>query len=163
MSGSAPCQTEKVTGMARSLLTEVSRMLAALAANGTTSSIDLRSLPLTDADREQLESALGCGEVVAELELAGRSTIWETRYPGAWWIRHRGAGDKVSSEEIAVCPVPEILVSHPDDVAAAAERLRAELERGRADSIAALAAAEENADAAEAAPTNTTEPEALHG
>lgn len=124
MATGAPCQTSRVTGMAQSVLTEVARLLEALAAEGTTGAIDLRSLPLTDADRQQLEEALGRGEVVAELELAGRSSVWETAYPGAWWIRHRGAGDKISSEEIAVCPVPDILVTHAADIESAANRLR---------------------------------------
>lgn len=126
-SSGAPCQTENTTGMARSILAEVARMLQSLAADGTTSSIDLRSLPLTEADREQLEELLGRGEVVVELEVAGRSTIWETAYSGAWWVRHRGADDKISSEEIAVCPVPDILVTHPADIEAAALRIKQEL------------------------------------
>jgi hydrogenase-1 operon protein HyaF len=125
--GGAPCQTNRLTGMSRAILAEVARMLEALAADGTTASIDLRSLPMTDADREQLEASLGRGEVVAELEIAGRSTVRETAYAGAWWICHRGANDRVSSEEIAVCPVPEILASHPADIESAALRLKEDL------------------------------------
>jgi hydrogenase-1 operon protein HyaF len=127
--GAAPCQTEQVTGMARSVLAEIAGMLRALADDGTTGSIDLRSLPLTEADRQQLEEALGQGEIRAELELAGRSSVWETRYPGAWWVRHRGAQDTISSEEIAVCRVPEILKSHPADITAAALRMEQELKQ----------------------------------
>ncbi|MBT8049857.1 MAG: hydrogenase expression/formation protein [Xanthomonadales bacterium] len=123
----APCQTENVTGMARSVLSEISGMLQALANNETAGSVDLRSLPLTQADRRQLEDALGRGEVAVELELAGRSSIWETRYAGVWWIRHRGAQEKVSSEEISVCRVPDILTSQPADITAAALRLQQEL------------------------------------
>lgn len=126
-SSGAPCQTENITGMARSILAEVARMLEALAKDGTTSSIDLRSLPLTDADRQQLEELLGRGEVSAELEVAGRSSIWETAYAGAWWVRHRGAGDKISSEEIMVCPIPEILITHAADIESAANRIKQEI------------------------------------
>ena len=127
MANGAPCQTSQVTGMAQSVLAEVARLLEALAADGETGSIDLRSLPLTEADRQQLEESLGRGEVVAELELAGRSSVWETAYAGAWWIRHRGAGDKISSEEIAVCPIPKILITHPADIASAALRIKQDL------------------------------------
>ncbi|MEE4217202.1 MAG: hydrogenase expression/formation C-terminal domain-containing protein [Xanthomonadales bacterium] len=126
-SNGAPCQTENITGMARSIVAEVARMLESLATDGTTSSIDLRSLPLTEADRQQLEELLGRGEVTAELEVSGRSSVWETAYAGAWWIRHRGAGDKISSEEIAVCPVPGILVTHAADIEAAALRIKQEI------------------------------------
>ncbi len=124
----APCLSDQATGMALSVLAEVGRMLEALADSGQTSSIDLRSLPLTDADRKQLEDMLGHGEVRAELEVAGKSEVWETSYPGAWWIRHRGAGDMIASEEIAICPIPEILITHPVDIEAAAARVRRELE-----------------------------------
>jgi hydrogenase-1 operon protein HyaF len=123
----APCMTDQATGMALSVLAEVGRLLESLAENGQAGSIDLRSLPLTDADREQLEELLGRGEVRAELDLAGSSEVWETAYPGAWWIRHRGAGDKISSEEIAVCRIPDILITHPVDIEAAARRIRQEL------------------------------------
>jgi len=117
--------------MAWSVLAEVGRLLEQLAASGDASAIDLRSLPLTDADRAELESLLGRGEVHANLDLAGRSEVWETAYPGAWWIRHLGAGDRVAAEEIAICTVPEILRTHPADIAAAARRLAQELQQTR--------------------------------
>ena len=120
----AHCQTSLVTGMALSIMAEVAGMLQALADKGETGSIDLRSLPLTDADREQLEELMGRGEVKAELEVSGDSTVWETSYPGAWWIRHRGAGGKISSEEITICPVPAIFSAHPADIEAAVNRIK---------------------------------------
>ena len=124
----APCLSDRATGMALSVLAEVSRMLVTLAGSGEPGSIDLRSLPLSDADRAQLEELLGRGEVQVELELAGASEVWETAYPGVWWIRHRGAEGKIATEEISICPIPQILITHPADIEAAASRLRKELE-----------------------------------
>lgn len=124
----APCLNGKATGMALSVLTEIGNMLENLAGQGEAGSIDLRSLPLSDTDRAQLEELLGRGEVNVELELAGASEVWETAYPGVWWIRHRGAGGKIATEEIAVCRIPEILMTHPVDIEAAASRLRQSLE-----------------------------------
>ena len=124
----APCLSERATGMALSVLAEISRMLETLADSGEPGFIDLRSLPLSDADRAQLEALLGRGEVQLELELAGASEVWETSYSGVWWTRHRGAGGKIAAEEISVCRIPEILISHPVDIEAAAGRLRQELE-----------------------------------
>ncbi|NNK31950.1 MAG: hydrogenase expression/formation protein [Xanthomonadales bacterium] len=144
----APCQTTRTTGMALSVLAEVGRLLEILADTGETGAIDLRSLPLTEADREQLEELLGRGEVSVELDLAGRSEIWETAYPGAWWIRHRGAADRIASEEISVCPIPEILAAHPSDIADAARRLRQDI-------------AAQNSSAPPEQPETTTE--ATHG
>jgi hydrogenase-1 operon protein HyaF len=115
--------------MAFAVLAEVGRLIAALADSGATGAIDLRSLPLTAADREQLEALLGRGEVRAELVLAGRSELWETSYPGAWWIRHLGTDGRVASEMIAVCPVPDILAAHPADIQAGARRLLRHLEQ----------------------------------
>ena len=124
----APCLSDRATGMALSVLAEIGRMLEALSESGQAGAIDLRSLPLSDVDRAQLEEVLGRGEVRAELDIAGESEVWETTYPGVWWIRHRGAGNKIASEEISVCAIPEILITHPVDIKAAAGRLREELE-----------------------------------
>lgn len=124
----APCLSDRATGMALSVLTETLQMLEALAGSGETGSIDLRSLPLSDADRAELEEVLGRGEVQAQMDLAGESEVWETSYPGVWWIRHKGAGGKIATEVISVCRIPEILMTHPVDIEAAAARLKQELE-----------------------------------
>jgi len=115
------------TGMAAAVLQEITQLLAKLADTGAAGSIDLRSLPMTDADRDELEERLGRGEVQADLSVAGNSQVWETGYSGVWWIRHLGAGDKIAAEEIAVTNVPEILVSHSADIATAALRIRRDL------------------------------------
>jgi len=125
---SAPCMTSNTTGMAYSILAEIGLLLTTLSEHGEAGAIDLRSLPMTDADREQLEEILGRGEVRAELDLAGASEVWETSYNGVWWIRHKGAGDKIATEEIAVTPVPEILMTHPADIAAASRRILQDLD-----------------------------------
>jgi hydrogenase-1 operon protein HyaF len=120
--------TSHTTGMAYSILAEIGQLLTALSERGEAGAIDLRSLPMTDADRGQLEEILGRGEVRAKLDLADASEIWETSYNGVWWIRHKGAGDKIATEEIAVTPVPEILMAHPADIAAASRRIRQDLD-----------------------------------
>jgi len=125
---SAPCMTGNPTGMAFSILAEISQLLTTLSERGEAGAIDLRSMPLTDADRDQLEEILGRGEIRAELELTGASEVWETAYHGVWWIRHKGAGDKIATEEIAVTPVPEILKTHPADIAAASRQIRQDLD-----------------------------------
>ena len=126
--------TGNSTGMAYSILAEIGQLLTALSEHGEEGAINLRSLPMTDADRSQLEEILGRGEVQAELDLAGASEVWETSYNGVWWIRHKGAGDKIATEEIAVTPVPEILMTHPADIAAASRRIRQDLDSAGAQS-----------------------------
>jgi len=121
---SAPCMSGHPTGMAYSVLAEIGQLLTTLSERGETGAIDLRSLPMTDADRGQLEEILGRGEVRAELDLAGASEV----------IRHKGAGDKIATEEIAVTPMPEILMTHPADIAAASRRIRQDLDSAGAQS-----------------------------
>lgn len=117
------------TGMAQSLLREVAQGLAELAATGTQTAVDLRSLPMTGADRDELEQALGRGDVAVSLQAAGRTEVWETGFAGVWWLRHFGDDDRIAAEVIEITPVPDIVAAHPDDIAAAALRLLAELER----------------------------------
>lgn len=115
------------TGMAQSLLREVAQGLATLAATGTPTALDLRSLPMTGADREELEQTLGRGDVAVTLEAAGRTEVWETRFAGVWWLRHFGSDDRIAAETIEITAVPDIVTAHPDDIAAASRRLMAEL------------------------------------
>jgi hydrogenase-1 operon protein HyaF len=124
------CYAQSRTGMANAVLTEIAGRLEALADSGVASAIDLKSLPLTEADLADLEELLGQGEVSAELEVVGRTTVRETAYAGVWWIRHFGGGEQVAAEEIAITPVPEILGAHPEDITAAAERIRLQLDAG---------------------------------
>jgi len=116
---------EPAPTLADAVLTEIADALARLAATGEETLIDLKSLPLSPADLERLAEALGKGEVECVLEVAGRSEVRETGFSGVWWVRHFGAGDVVAVEEIAVTRIPDVLVSHPDDVALAARRLAA--------------------------------------
>ena len=117
------------TGLAQSVLREIAGHLAALAGAGESAAIDLRSLPMTTADRGELENLLGRGEVMVKLDVAGTSELWETRYSGVWWVRHRGDDERIASERIEIAAIPEILVSHDADIAAAAARIREEVER----------------------------------
>jgi hydrogenase-1 operon protein HyaF len=119
------------TGLAQVVLHEIAVLLDRLADAGEAGAIDLRSLPMTDGDRVELEERLGRGEVEATLNVAGVSKVWETRHAGVWWVRHLGEGNRVAAEEIAVTRAPEILLTHPADVRAAAALLRDALQADR--------------------------------
>jgi len=114
-------------GMVDAILREVATLLSRLLETGEGGVISLRAMPLSSADRAALDERLGRGEVSATLTIAGHSEIWETNYPGVWWIRHRGAGDKIAVEEIAITRVPEILVAQIDDARDGLDRLEAAL------------------------------------
>lgn len=117
-----PCPP-RATTLAVAVLAEIASALDRLAAGGEETIVDLKSLPLSPADLAELAERLGDGEVNCELDVAGRSQVRETGFSGVWWIRHFGADDLVAVEEIAVTRFPDILMSHPDDVARAARRL----------------------------------------
>jgi HupH hydrogenase expression protein, C-terminal conserved region len=114
-------------GVLASVMHEIAGRLAALAEAGEVSVIDLRSLPITEAERDALRARLGRGDTEALLNVAGASELWETRYAGVWWIRHFGAGDKIAAELIEITAIPEILVTDADDIAEAARCLATDL------------------------------------
>lgn len=122
-----PCVTNLETGLADAVLSEIAELLKKLADSGEASGIDLKSLPMSDGDRDALEQRLGQGEVFATVGVAGTTEVWETSYPGVWWVRHLGADGMIASEEVAVTRTPEILTAHRKDISAAEQRLRAEL------------------------------------
>ena len=119
--------TGPASGMSSAVLTEIAEMLLQLAEKGVSGAINLRSLPMSEEDRTHLEGRLGHGEVSARLEVAGTTEVWETSYPGVWWIRHRGGDGRIAAEEIAVTHVPEFLISPKEDIRAAAARINAEM------------------------------------
>jgi hydrogenase-1 operon protein HyaF len=116
-----------LSGNADALLHEIAHLLAQLVGQGRTGAIDLRSLPLTPADRSYLHAQLGEGEVRAEVQALGSSEVRETSYRGVWWITHRNAAGEPSAELIEVTPLPDILATDGDEVADALARLQARL------------------------------------
>lgn len=114
---------EPLTPLARSLLGEIRAKLAAFCASGEPTAIDLRSLPLADADRAALDAALGRGAVEAVVTASGESEVWETSYAGVWWARHYSDSGRLVAERIEITAIPDMLPSQADDIAAAAQRL----------------------------------------
>lgn len=116
-----------LSGNAEALLHEIASLLALLAEQGRTGAIDLRSLPLTSADRDYLGARLGEGEVRAQVQALGLSEVRETAYRGVWWVRHRDAVGELSAELIEVTPMPEILAADREEIRDALARLKASL------------------------------------
>lgn len=107
---------DMLTGQAEAVLTEVAEMLKRLIEQNIEDSIDLRSLPLSAADRKWLDGQLGHGEVDILLEAGGRSVMTETAYPGVWRITHRDSQDRVVAEFVEVALVPNIVKPDAGDV-----------------------------------------------
>jgi hydrogenase-1 operon protein HyaF len=119
---------DMLTGQAEAVLTEVAEMLRRLIEQNIEDSIDLRSLPLSTADRKWLDRQLGHGEVEILLEAGGRSVMTETAYPGVWRITHRDGQDRVVAEFVEVAWVPNIVKPDAGDVKKGYESLLLKLD-----------------------------------
>jgi len=120
---------EMLTGQAEAVLSEVADLLGRLLATGEEGSIDLRSLPLSPADRDWLDERLGRGEVEIGIEAGGRSDLYETACAGVWKVVHRDAEERVVAEFIEVAYVPAIVRPATADIEQARKRLQASLKQ----------------------------------
>ena len=116
------------TGNVQPLLHEIRHALARLIEDGEETAIDLQSLPLAPGEEKRIEEALGTGEVRAELDALGPSTIVETRFPGVWFVTHRNADEEVIGRLIEITRMPAVLESQPDDIRAGLQTLETELD-----------------------------------
>lgn len=128
-----PAASGGLGGGVAALLMELASLLERLAKTQLPAAIDLRSLPMSAADRSELERVLGEGEVRATIQAEGLSVLRETRMSGVWWVEHRGAQGELVAESLEVAQVPAILASAPDEIAAAARALRERLSSGAAE------------------------------
>lgn len=114
-----------IGGGVSAILMEIAARMEALVAGGEAAAIDLRSLPMSASDRQNLVDALGPGEVTIALEIDGSSTIRETGIRGVWWSEYRDRVGTVVAAFIEVAHVPMILPVGDDELAQGAHRLRA--------------------------------------
>jgi hydrogenase-1 operon protein HyaF len=120
-----PIEINQTSGsMARALFNELAQHLQHLLDDGTEHTVDLFSLPVNDQDKQELDQMLGKGEVEVTLDTVGKSHIFETSFSGIWWVRHYAADELLISEFIEVTWIPEIIKSHPSDVAISADRMK---------------------------------------
>ena len=123
-----PVTTEMATGNVEPLLHEIRHALRRLAEGDEGTAIDLQSLPLAPGELEQIEAALGEGEVRAELQALGPTLIRETAFPGVWLITHKNADDAVVARIIEVSRIPDILMSQREDIEHGIDKLESQLQ-----------------------------------
>ncbi len=117
-------------GGIRPILHEIETLLAAFVKVGQGGSIDLRSLPLSPADLEAIDAALGEGEVHATIRAFGETRVTETAIHGVWRVTHCNDGGEPVADLIEVCDAPEILKTHATDARVGLATLRTRLEPG---------------------------------
>ena len=121
-------QADLATGNIRALLHELAGLLDAWLTSGEAASIDLRSLPLTYGDYDELSAALGAGVVNASVEAIGATEVRETRYPGVWRVTHHNEAGEIVADLLEVCEVPLILRAPKEDIADGLVRLKEALQ-----------------------------------
>jgi hydrogenase-1 operon protein HyaF len=116
------------TGNVKALLHEIVELLDAWLTKGEAASIDLRSLPLSRGDYDELGAVLGSGAVSASVEAIGASEVRESQYPGVWRVTHKNEAGEVVADLLEVCALPEILRAPAEDAADGLIRLKEALQ-----------------------------------
>jgi hydrogenase-1 operon protein HyaF len=114
-------------GGVTAILSELITLLERLTDSQEPGAIDLRSLPMSVDDLDELRRALGEGEVRATLDAEGKSAIRETKVPGVWWVEHRDRHGELMAELIEVTRMPQILMTASEEIATGARLLREQL------------------------------------
>jgi hydrogenase-1 operon protein HyaF len=104
------------TGNILPLVHEIRHALEKLLATGESTAIDLQAMPFAPSELLELKDILGIGEVSAELNTLGKSTIQETSFSGVWWITHFNTNQQLISQTIEICPIPAILMAQQADI-----------------------------------------------
>jgi hypothetical protein len=123
----------------------VEARLAALAATGRSSTIDLSRWNLPAVEYRQLRLALAPGRLSAVIAAPRRCELNATVYPGVWWINRyhpeeSAAGEAISvafaTEVIEINAVPTMLGGIDTDIRRSLERLRTQPRKGRSRPLA---------------------------
>jgi len=99
------------------LLHEVRHALERYQDSGEATTIDLRRIPMTACDEEELEGFLGVGEVNIEIVALGPSQIRETQFPAVWHIVHYNSDGEVAGKFVTVAAIPDLVMTRPEDAA----------------------------------------------
>jgi len=104
------------TGNLMPLLHEIRHALLALESSGVEHLIDLGAVPFAPTELEKLDQFLGSGEVQAEVEALGRSTVRETRFPGVWYVTHYDNAANVMGQQVEITEMPILLRAQVEDI-----------------------------------------------
>jgi hydrogenase-1 operon protein HyaF len=121
-------RVEPTTGNVAPLLHEIRHALVRLATSDEKTVIDLRALPLAPGEESRIEETLGAGEVRAELDALGPTSVQETAYSGVWLVTHRNAERETIGRFVEICRIPEILMAQDEDIAGSVQQLKQQLE-----------------------------------
>jgi hydrogenase-1 operon protein HyaF len=121
--GQTDCSDELITGNVTPIINEIRHALKKLLDEGEATIIDLRAMPMGPGEEQQLESILGIGEVTANIDAMGVSTINETSFAGVWLVTHRNTENAILGKFIEITRYPSILESQTEDMRSALKAL----------------------------------------
>jgi len=113
------------TGNVAPILNEIRHALQRLLDDGEATTIDLRGIPMGPGEEAHLETLLGTGEVTANINAMGLSTVNETSLAGVWLVVHYNDNDEILGKFIEITRFPTILESQAEDMRSALEQLPA--------------------------------------
>ncbi len=116
------------TGNVTLLLNEIGHALDRFTTTGEPTVIDLGNIPLAPEEMDEIEAALGRGEVEARLTAQGESEIRETSYPGVWRVTHMNEAGAPMARYVEITDLPAILAADPGDMRAGRIRLDRQLD-----------------------------------
>jgi hydrogenase-1 operon protein HyaF len=114
---------ELASGNVEPLLHEIGHALERLLDSGQAEVIDLRGVPLAPGEEGRILEFLGRGEVSAELDAVGLTTVNESRFAGVWVVTHHDAAGEIIGRLIEITYVPEIIRSQVTEMRESRERL----------------------------------------
>jgi len=89
--------------------------------------MDLRGVPLAPGEEGRILEFLGTGEVRAELECGGLSTVNESRFAGVWIVTHHDPSGEIIGRLIEISFVPDIIRSQVAEMRESRERIAREV------------------------------------
>ncbi len=115
---------QAVAGNARPILVELHAAQAAFAAHGTTHSINLSLLPMSEGELGFLDRRLGRGPIDILSRAYGKCQVISTQSADTWWVRYYNGMGTLILNTIEIARVPEVVVAAAEDLGDSAVRLR---------------------------------------
>lgn len=128
----SPLTCSQQAGMSHNtipLMHEILHALKRLIRTGESTIIDLRAIPFGPGDEARLLQLLGEGEVLANLDALGKTTVRETLFSGVWLVDHYNSEEERIAFQVEVTDIPELLRAQDEDMRESLLRLDAVLQQ----------------------------------
>ena len=113
-----------LAGNARPILVELQSAQASFAADGTTHSVNLSLLPMSEDELEFIDRRLGRGPIDILSRAYGKCQVISTQAAGIWWVRYYNGMGTLILNTIEVTRVPQVVLAADEDLGDSAVRLQ---------------------------------------